>query len=129
MNFENVACQEEPGLFFPDGPEPVVYAQTVRAKQVCRSCPLIRECLEWVLAMPPQAGIWAATTPEERVNMRRSHQRAVKSGRLPDPVVQDRREKVARMASRGVRVMDISRELGVSMSIVSADLQRIRDAA
>ena len=42
---------------------------------VCESCPVIVKCLEWAAACNPQFGIWAGTTPQQRVNQRRREQR------------------------------------------------------
>lgn len=37
-----------------------------RAKAVCRSCPVRRECLRYALTSVEQWGIWGATTARER---------------------------------------------------------------
>lgn len=36
------------------------------AKQVCRGCPVRRECLEHALAARETDGVWGGLTPEER---------------------------------------------------------------
>lgn len=39
-----------------------------QARQICRRCPVIRECLAWALTHP-EHGVWAATTAEERTEL------------------------------------------------------------
>lgn len=36
------------------------------AKGICRSCPVIGECMSFIMKYPEQEGIWAATLPEDR---------------------------------------------------------------
>jgi WhiB family redox-sensing transcriptional regulator len=65
--FENPLCAEvDTELFFPDKGE---YSQAKKAKEVCRRCPHLSECLEW--AIPNERfGIWGATNERERGRMR-----------------------------------------------------------
>ena len=37
-----------------------------RAKNVCATCPVTRECLEYAMERHETEGIWGMTTPEER---------------------------------------------------------------
>ncbi|MCV7298148.1 WhiB family transcriptional regulator [Mycobacterium barrassiae] len=41
-------------------------AHEERAKRVCRSCPVQRECLRYAVASMESWGIWGAMTPRER---------------------------------------------------------------
>jgi WhiB family transcriptional regulator, redox-sensing transcriptional regulator len=43
-----------------------------RAKKVCRECPVLDPCLEYALEHEPKFGVWGATTPEERQQIRRA---------------------------------------------------------
>ena len=48
------------------------YAQIVReARAICWECPLLRECAEWAISRPSLIGVWGATTPRERKDIRR----------------------------------------------------------
>lgn len=70
-----VACREQdPELFFPAGHEGPSVLQAAAAKQVCASCPLRRQCLEYALAggVTTDYGIWGGTTEDERRELRRS---------------------------------------------------------
>lgn len=70
---ERAACRgEEPELFFPVGASGPALRQIEQAKEVCRHCPVIAQCLAAALANGEDAGIWGGTTPEERRLMRRS---------------------------------------------------------
>lgn len=61
------ACRGLPtDLFFPDGNDAEALQQTAVAKQICANCPVRRECLDYVLAIGRQDGIFGGTTEEER---------------------------------------------------------------
>ncbi|GAA4759331.1 WhiB family transcriptional regulator [Actinomycetospora chibensis] len=82
------ACRDtDPELFFPpdDGQGLAdtegVQVQVAAARQVCRFCPVQRECLAWALDSGQDHGIWAATTPGERRVMR-----YLRAHGVPDPV-------------------------------------------
>lgn len=46
--------------------------ETEQAREICRRCPAIRDCLAWALTHK-EHGIWAGTTPEQRDALRRRH--------------------------------------------------------
>lgn len=76
---QHAACQGESlNLFFgPDGErQPEREAREAKAKEICQGCPVRAECADYALARPEKYGVWSATTPEERVTIRRSRQRA-----------------------------------------------------
>lgn len=82
------ACRDkDPELFFPPDEgqgldeAAAVQEQVAAARQVCRLCPVQRECLAWALDSGQDHGIWAATTPGERRLMRR-----LRMAGVPDPV-------------------------------------------
>ena len=37
-----------------------------RAKELCRDCPVIRECFTHAMSVREPYGVWGGTTPEER---------------------------------------------------------------
>ncbi|MUL77900.1 WhiB family transcriptional regulator [Mycobacterium sp. CBMA226] len=47
-------------------------AHEEHAKQICRQCPVLRECLGHAMEAYEPYGIWGATTPKERAAMRSS---------------------------------------------------------
>ena len=66
--FENPLCSEiDTELFFPNNGE---QEQSESAKKICKRCPHLAECFEWALTYE-RFGIWGATSPRERMRMRR----------------------------------------------------------
>jgi WhiB family redox-sensing transcriptional regulator len=64
MDMEQAACiQAEPSLFFPEGKNK--REQEYKAKQVCASCAIVTDCLQFAIDNE-QLGIWGGTTEEER---------------------------------------------------------------
>lgn len=75
------SCRDmDPDLFFNGG------FATQRARTICASCPVRRECLDQALAMDEQHGVWGGLTLTERQAVARTRQRK----RRP-PTVQIRR--------------------------------------
>lgn len=67
------------------------HAGIAAAKENCRTCPVLVECLELALDRGEQWGIWGGLTPSERSTIRRNvARRARKTG--------EPRETVAQMA-------------------------------
>ncbi|GAA4209530.1 WhiB family transcriptional regulator [Streptosporangium oxazolinicum] len=66
------ACRTaDPELFFPiSHTGPRGQADTEEAKKVCRACTVLRNCRADVLDNPPEYGVFAATTPDERRTLR-----------------------------------------------------------
>jgi WhiB family transcriptional regulator, redox-sensing transcriptional regulator len=73
---QNAACiGEDPELFFPVGTTGPALDQVEQAKAVCRTCPVIEQCLEWALASNQDSGVWGGMSEDERRALRRSRQR------------------------------------------------------
>jgi WhiB family transcriptional regulator, redox-sensing transcriptional regulator len=71
------ACREaDPDLFFPVGTTGAALRQIEAAKAVCRTCPSLDPCLEFALSTGQDAGVWGATSEEERRAIRRTRRRA-----------------------------------------------------
>lgn len=65
------ACRGEPvEMFIPDRGGP-----TLRAKQLCATCPVRAECLRYALAIPDLVGYWAGTNERERRRLRAARRR------------------------------------------------------
>lgn len=64
------ACSGYPNsLFFPTSD--AAKSQVERAKEVCGSCEVTEECLEYAFETNQRAGIWGGTTEDERKSLRR----------------------------------------------------------
>lgn len=63
--FDQAVCATtDPDLWFPDKGE-----HSTTAKALCRSCVHVTDCLLWALHWHVD-GIWGATTPKERRQLR-----------------------------------------------------------
>jgi WhiB family redox-sensing transcriptional regulator len=56
-------------LFFPTAETDVTAIE--RAREICMSCPVTCDCLEYALETNQRAGIWGGTTEDERRSVRR----------------------------------------------------------
>ncbi len=73
------ACRDvDPELFFPIGSGGPSIAQAEQAVLVCRRCDVTAQCLDWALEHRQDAGVWGATTEEQRRPLLRR-----RSGPLP----------------------------------------------
>lgn len=62
----------DPALFFPERGK-----LTGPAKQICATCPVIEECLNYALSEAIKFGIWGGKSERERRQLRRSFVRFV----------------------------------------------------
>lgn len=74
--YDYAACAgEEADVFF--GQEelsvrpPLTIAQVRRAQLICARCPVFNQCLEHALTTPEEYGIWATTTRNMRLKIKR----------------------------------------------------------
>jgi len=66
------ACREvDPELFFPIGNSGPALLQIEEAKQVCRRCPVMQECLHWAIDSGQDAGVWGGMSEDERRALKR----------------------------------------------------------
>jgi WhiB family transcriptional regulator, redox-sensing transcriptional regulator len=61
----------DPDLFFPVAVGTAASQDTTRALQICDSCPVKRQCLEFAMRNGEVSGIWGGTTPDDRVRVLR----------------------------------------------------------
>jgi len=77
------ACRDEdPELFFPIGNTGPALLQIEEAKQVCRHCEVVEDCLSWALESGQDAGVWGGLSEDERRALKRRRQRASAAARL-----------------------------------------------
>lgn len=65
----DAACKgtSNPDAFYSFNPR-----ELEQARNICRRCPAIRDCLAWALTHTEE-GIWAGTTEEQRKELRARH--------------------------------------------------------
>ena len=65
-------CKDlDPSIFFPVGVTGAAEQQIATAKQICASCPVRLECLEFAISTKQNFGVWGGYDEEERRTMRR----------------------------------------------------------
>lgn len=87
--FANAACMAEPEALFVTG------AAQHQAKLVCRTCPVVLDCLSAALDRREEYGVWGGMTERERRSLLRRR-----------PHVRDWRDELVRMqegTDRGAR--------------------------
>jgi WhiB family redox-sensing transcriptional regulator len=75
--WEAAACLEaDPELFFPVAAHGPARDEIARAKEVCATCRVRRQCLQFALATRQMHGVWGGTTEDERqLHLRRERER------------------------------------------------------
>lgn len=68
----NAACHGMTDVFFPSRGESIA-----EAREICRRCPVTRECLDYAMRHNEKFGVWSGTSERQRRRMRR--QRAARS--------------------------------------------------
>jgi WhiB family redox-sensing transcriptional regulator len=65
--WRSAACRTaDPEMFFPVSAVGPGHDEVTRAKEVCASCLVRRQCLQFALATRQAHGVWGGTTEEER---------------------------------------------------------------
>jgi WhiB family transcriptional regulator, redox-sensing transcriptional regulator len=65
--WESAACLEaDPELFFPVATRGPGQDEIARAKEVCATCRVRRQCLQYALATRQLHGVWGGLTEDER---------------------------------------------------------------
>ena len=81
------ACiNQDLNLFFPiSAVGAAAERQVEAAKQVCRSCPVQAQCLDWALDVGPEFGIFGGCTEVERRRLRSRRDLAQRWRNVPAP--------------------------------------------
>jgi WhiB family redox-sensing transcriptional regulator len=75
--FEDAACRGvDTDVFFPTSE-----ANAEAAKEICATCPVREQCLEYALDTRPPDGVWGGLTPIERHRLIRRRQKAARKSR------------------------------------------------
>lgn len=66
--WEKAACRSHSkALFFGSVTKP---SNISKAREICRVCPVMRDCLDQALTYPEDYGVWAGTSVLDRNNMK-----------------------------------------------------------
>jgi WhiB family redox-sensing transcriptional regulator len=79
FDIDPAAIPNLPGAVCRDIPTPEIFFafedhRIEQARDVCRRCPAIRDCLQWALTHK-EYGVWAATTEEQRTELLTRHRK------------------------------------------------------
>ncbi|RSS82202.1 hypothetical protein EF919_39755, partial [Streptomyces sp. WAC02707] len=108
----------DPETFFPVGISEAAQEQAVRAKEVCMSCPVRRECLEWALDTEQPHGVLGGLTEEERRELLSLSGRS-RSGMPPGVArCEENRERILAWRDQHKSYLWIGMQLGVSRTTV-----------
>ena len=64
-----LCAQVDGDLFYADKGD---WALTIKAKLVCRRCPVRTACLTYAMTNDENFGVWGGTTPQQRKELRRA---------------------------------------------------------
>ena len=65
---DEAACSNEDNdTFFPPDND---YSDVEKARKICKSCPVWRECLSYAVTTKQPYGVWAGSTPYQRRGLR-----------------------------------------------------------
>ncbi|MEU8334848.1 WhiB family transcriptional regulator [Micromonospora tulbaghiae] len=68
----DAVCRDhDPETWFPVGTSGPAMVQTDEAKAICRTCPVIDDCLAWALDSGQDAGVWGGMSEAERRAVKR----------------------------------------------------------
>lgn len=68
---ERATCAQVGGdAWFPDGGQGHGKQYKI-ARQICRECPVKKQCLDYAMADPELLGIWSDTNEDERAALRK----------------------------------------------------------
>ncbi|MDT4894861.1 MAG: WhiB family transcriptional regulator, redox-sensing transcriptional regulator [Pseudonocardiales bacterium] len=75
---DRAACRaHDPELFFPVSTAGPGQAQTEVAKRVCRTCPVVEDCLGWAIASAIPFGVVGGLSEDERHAVARGTRRRI----------------------------------------------------
>lgn len=64
LDDEALCTQVDPDLWQPEG------ESIAKAKDICRTCPIVDGCREYAIQDPTLLGVWGATTGRDRRRIR-----------------------------------------------------------
>jgi WhiB family transcriptional regulator, redox-sensing transcriptional regulator len=115
------ACRtEDPDLFHPAGKTGPYLVQIRQAKAVCRTCPVVQQCLDWALDNREMNGVVGGMDEDERRRLLKRTRRWVAGNpeRAWVQILRDRRPEFLALQAAGRSVAQIAGELGTNMQTV-----------
>ncbi|MGW2844406.1 WhiB family transcriptional regulator [Streptomyces sp. NPDC001274] len=126
------ACQGiDPELFWPKGESHPARAQAEQAKQVCRTCQVRRQCLEWAVEAREDFGVWGGLSERERRQVHRRKARSYGQNEVSavDQILTERLDLFEDARSRGLGPGEIARELGTNVQTINNVIAALAEQA
>ena len=74
------ACRDvDPEVFFPVGTTGPALRQIEFAKNICRACSVVDDCLMWAIDSGQDAGVWGGLSEDERRAVKRRNLRSLRT--------------------------------------------------
>lgn len=123
-----VCRTEDPELFWPVGTSGPALAQAMKAKAVCKRCPVMNECYQWGVETRMGEGVWGGTTEEDRRHPARSAERRRLRSILDDARVLafNRGTEVLVACEKNSDLAALCDRLGVRKTVVKQALRYLR---
>lgn len=118
---EAVCTETDPELFFPSSSS----GSSRKVKEVCFSCPVREQCLQFALDNGERFGIWGGLSEMERRALKVPTVGSLRRDRV-DPVLVQR---AVAMVDSGTPTRVAAREIGINRSTLQDALRRRRAAA
>ena len=115
------ACRTtDPDLFHPAGKTGPYLVQIRQAKAVCRTCPVMQQCLDWALETREMNGVCGGMDEDERRRLLKRARRwsAGNPGQAWVQILRDRRPEYMALETAGRTVAEIAAELGTNTQTV-----------
>lgn len=124
------ACRgEDPQLFYPPVPPHKISAAHVdRVRPICRTCPVFNACHAWAVANELD-GIWAATSPTNRVRLSRAMGITAPSVVVDLAIPAEPEPTVESLTAEGRSTTWIADALGIDRRTVTRHRARARKTA
>lgn len=111
----NGLCHDDPDLWFPDGKTGPRALQAKRAKAVCQTCPVIKQCAQWALATRQEYGIFGGLDEVERRKiLRKQRYQAENPERKWVKILRHQLPEYQGLVAQGLSVHEIARALGTN---------------
>ena len=111
----------DPDLWFPTGQTGLYRAQIRRAKKVCRTCPVMQECLSWAIDNREMYGIYGGMDETERQKLLRRTRRiaAPRTDRKWVQILRNRLPEYQALVAQGLSVSEIARGMDTTVQTVN----------
>lgn len=122
---DRAACLDAPQEWFftsfPERPTPNI----LRGIEVCQTCPVTTDCLDWAVTTNQTAGVWGGLLTDQRRRIRRRRLGVNKGGREPRELHTDLKVLRALQANADRTVSELAGLLGLSGRTVQRSLKAL----